>query len=213
VELSDALRHLIVEKLAADLRGGRKVSDLRFDHVYPPAIRTLSRTHWTPVEVALRAAELLTSSPETRVLDVGSGCGKFCTVAALAGRGRFIGIEQRPHLLATAKKVAEELGASRVSFISGNMADLDWSDYDAFYLFNPFHENLMKSIRIDETVPFMKGVYSRYVEIVRAKLLIANNGTRVATYHGFGGDMPLGYQLVKKEPMGTDFLELWTKTE
>ena len=213
MELSDALRRLIIEKLIADLRGGRKVADLRFDYVYPSAIRNLSRTHWTPVEVAIRAAELLTFSPETRVLDVGSGCGKFCTVAALSGRGRFVGIEQRPHLFATAKKAAEELGANRASFVFGNMADLDWSHYDAFYLFNPFHENLMKSIRIDETVPFMKGAYTRYVEIVRAKLWIARNGTRVATYHGFGGDMPLGYRRVKKEPMGTDFLELWIKSE
>lgn len=201
-----------VKEIAEDLRGGRKVTDFRFDQVYPPMIRKLSQIHWTPVEVAIRAAELLVSNRQTRVLDVGSGCGKFCAVAALSSSAHFIGIEQRPHLLATAKKAAAELGASQVSFIPGNMADLDWSFFDAFYLFNPFYENILKAIRIDETVAFNRDKFSRYVEIVRTKLRNAKIGTRVATYHGFGGEMPIGYRRIKKEPIGTSYLELWVKT-
>ena len=34
-----------VKKLVEDLRGGRKVTDFRFDQVYPPSIRKLSETH------------------------------------------------------------------------------------------------------------------------------------------------------------------------
>jgi protein-L-isoaspartate O-methyltransferase len=147
-----------IKKVAEDLQGGKMVTDFRFDQVYPPTIRKLSQTHWTPVEVAIRAAELLATSRQTRVLDVGSGCGKFCTVAALSNPAHFIGIEQRPHLLATAKKAAAELGASQASFIPGNMADLDWSFFDAFYLFNPFYENVLKAIRIDETVAVLSGL-------------------------------------------------------
>lgn len=211
MELSAALRRLIVGKLAEDLRGGRTVSDLRFDRVYPFSIRKHSRTHWTPVEVAVRAAQLLAPSEETRVLDVGSGCGKFCAVAALSGPGRFIGIEQRPYLSAAAERAAEELGANRASFVPGNVTDLDWSLFDAFYLFNPFYENMSKSIRIDETPSFGQGKFIRYVECARAKLRLARIGTRVATYHGFGGELPLGYRRLRKEPMGTDFLELWAK--
>ncbi len=201
-----------VGKLIEDLRGGRKVPDFRFDQMYPPSISNLSQTHWTPVEVAIRAAELLMPNEETRVLDVGSGCGKFCTVAALSGPGRFVGIEQRPHLFAAAKKAAEELGANQASFILGNMADLDWSSFDAFYLYNPFGENWKRSMRIDATVSLDKDKFARYVEIVRTKLEVAKDGTRVATYHGFGGEIPLGYKLAKKEPIGTDFLELWIRS-
>ncbi|PIR15353.1 MAG: SAM-dependent methyltransferase [Elusimicrobia bacterium CG11_big_fil_rev_8_21_14_0_20_64_6] len=211
VDLSVALRRLIVGKVVGDLRGGRTVSDLQFDQVYPPEIRRLSPTHWTPVEVAVRAGALLAPDESARVLDVGSGCGKFCSVAALSGLGRFIGVEQRPHLLAAAEMSAEELGADRASFVPGNMADLDWSSFDAFYLFNPFFENSSKSIRIDETVSFGGGKFARYVEVVRAKLDNAKAGTKVATYHGFGGEMPAGYRRVKKEPMRSDFLELWVK--
>ena len=43
--------------------------------------------HWTPVHVARRAAQFLVTGPETRVLDVGSGPGKFCLVGALATQG------------------------------------------------------------------------------------------------------------------------------
>ncbi|NNN05120.1 MAG: class I SAM-dependent methyltransferase [Elusimicrobia bacterium] len=200
-----------MKALAEDLRAGRTVADCRFDQVYPPEIRNLSRTHWTPVEVAVKAAELLRPTEQTQVLDVGSGCGKFCAVAALSGPGRFIGIEKRPHLLAAARKAAEDLGARRASFLPGNMADLDWSAFDAFYLFNPFYENRMKSIRIDETVVLRAEKFFRYVEIVRSKLTCAKDGTKVATYHGFGGEMPLGYGRVDRVSIGTDFLELWVK--
>lgn len=202
-----------VDRLVEDLRCGRKVTDFRFDQVYPPTIRKLSETHWTPIEVIGRAAELLVANDKTRVLDVGSGCGKFCTVAALSWRGKFIGIEQRPHLAEVARKSAEELGASQASFIHGNMADLDWSLFDAFYLFNPFYENKVKSIRIDDTVSHNLSKFNRYIEIVRAKLSAARPGTKVATYHGFGGDMPIGYHLIQREPAGTSTLELWMKLD
>src|SRR3954469_15119917 len=84
-----------IKVLAEDLRGGRKVTDFRFDQVYSPHIRKLSETHWTSVEVAIRASELLVTSERTRVLDVGAGSGKFCIVGALSSRAQFTGIEHR----------------------------------------------------------------------------------------------------------------------
>lgn len=207
----DKRRSDMVRKLVEDLRSGRKVTDFRFDQVYPPAIRKISQTHWTPIEVICRAAELLVANDGTKVLDVGSGCGKFCTVAALSGRGNFIGVEQRPHLADVARKVADELGAGHATFIHGNMSELDWSNFDSFYLFNPFYENKMKSIRIDDTISHNQTKFDRYVETVKAKLRIARPGTKVATYHGFGGEMPLGYHLIQQEALGTSTLELWIK--
>lgn len=202
-----------IKVLAEDLRGGRKVTDFRFDQVYSPPIRKLSGTHWTPVEVAIRASELLVRDGRTRVLDVGSGSGKFCIAGSLFGRAQFIGVEQRPHLIEVARSAAKSLGADQASFVLGNMADLDWDFFDSFYLFNPFYENQMKSIRIDETVSHSQEKFRRYVEIVRAKLRGAKTGTKVATYHGFGGDFPLGYHLLQKEPIGSSYLEVWVKLE
>ncbi len=202
-----------IKKIVEDLRGGKRVTDFRFDQVYPPTIRKLSGTHWTPVEVAVRAAELLATTEKTRVLDIGSGSGKFCTIGTLFTRAHFIGVEQRPHLTEVARKIAEELGAAQASFIDGNMIDLDWSFFDSFYLFNPFYENQVKSIRIDDTVSHNEDKFQRYVETVRTKLRLARPGTKVATYHGFGGNMPLGYHLARKERLGSSFLELWVKLE
>ena len=210
---TEAKRQERVDRLAADLRGGRKVTDAQFDQIFPPLIRKLSGVHWTPVEIAIRAAELLATGEKTRVLDVGSGAGKFCLVASLSARGQFTGVEQRLHLLQTAKNCAEELGASQASFVLGNMADLDWDFFDAFYLFNPFYENVLRSIRIDNTVSHSQVKFNRAIETVRNKLIAARLGTKVVTYHGFGGEVPRGYHRLKREPIGTSCLELWVKLE
>lgn len=202
-----------IKKLVEDLRGGRKVTDFRFDQVYSPIVRKLSGTHWTPVEVAIRASELLVTNEKSRVLDVGSGCGKFCTIAALSSRGHFIGIEQRAHLAEVARTTAQKMGASHASFIHGNMIDLDWSFFDSFYFFNPFYENKLPSIKIDETVALNRDKFNRYIDTVRTKLRVARPGTKVVTYHGFGGDIPSGYELTKKVPIATSCLELWVKLD
>lgn len=200
-----------IKNLIQDLRGGRKVTDFRFDQIYPLNIRRLSEIHWTPIEVAIRASELLVTSEKSQILDVGSGCGKFCVVGALSSPGQFTGIEQRPHLVDIARITAENLNVHQTSFLVGNMADLDWSCYDAFYLYNPFYENEVRQICIDDTVSRNQDKFRRYIDVVRSKLRLAAPGTRVATYHGFGGEMPFGYQLVKQEPFGNNYLELWVK--
>ena len=41
----------------------------------------------------------------------------------------------------------------------------------------------------------------------------AKVGTKVATYHGFGGEIPIGYRSTWKEIAGTGLLEVWTKVE
>ncbi|MBI2363035.1 MAG: hypothetical protein HYV15_06605, partial [Elusimicrobia bacterium] len=62
------------------------------------------------------------------------------------------------------------------------------------------------------TVPSTGQNFARCVAVVQAKLRDARTGTRVAMYHGFGGDMPAGYEQVSREALGTAFLELWVKT-
>ena len=47
------------------------VDDLNFDNIYPHSIKILSDVHWTPLEVALKASELLVKNSETKVLDIG----------------------------------------------------------------------------------------------------------------------------------------------
>lgn len=209
----DEKRRERIENMAKELRQGRRVTDFRFDQIYPPEIQKISGMQWTPVDVAIRAARLLACDGQTRVLDVGSGCGKFCVVGAFSSPARFIGVEEQPRLIEVANRTIAMLKAERVSFVLGNMADQDWSLFDAFYFFNPFHEHKLRSARVGTTSSSDEGKFDRYVEIVRAKLSGVRDGTRVATYHGFGGDMPAGFQLVRREPVHTSHLELWVKVE
>jgi SAM-dependent methyltransferase len=202
-----------IQNLVEDLRLKRKVANSLFDQIYPVEIQKYSSIHWTPVQVAIRATEFLVTNEKSRVLDVGSGCGKFCIVGALSSPGQFFGVEQRPHLVEVAHRAAKRIGANRASFIQGNMADLDWFCYDSFYLYNPFYENEMKFNRIDDTVQFSRENYNYYVGVVQTKLQNLLQGTKVVTYHDFGGEMPPSYHLVKKELIGTGFLKLWIKLD
>lgn len=193
------------------LRNGVLPSDRDFDAVFSRATRLLSSAHWTPVDVAVCAAEMLVTDSRTRVLDVGCGPGKFCLIGAATQAARFAGVDQRAHLLAEGRSIAENAGISNVGFIHGNMMDLDWSEYDAFYLYNPFFENLCMPAIIDETVPLRPEYFYRYVEIVQQKLMDLPMGTRVVTYHGFGGEMPYGYRMAANREIGSDFLQYWVK--
>ena len=201
-----------IKEITNDLQLGKTVTDRRFDQIFPEEIRNLSETHWTPINVAIRAARMFSTEEKTRILDIGSGCGKFCTVAALSCRGQFIGVEQRPHLVDIARKAADAMNVTNVTFIQSNMIDIDWNFFDGFYLFNPFYEHKIRAIRMDANLYYDEERFERYVEIVRSKLRIARPGTKVVTYHGFGGEMPANFECVKKELAGTHALELWVKS-
>ncbi len=122
--------------------------DARFDLIYPPEIRELSPRHWTPVAVARKAAQLLVAGPDTRVLDLGCGPGKFCIVGALTTAGHFTGIEQRDQLADLARETIRREAIPNAEIIHGNLTRIDFSAYDAFYLFNPFEENLFITARL-----------------------------------------------------------------
>jgi len=187
--------------------------DKAFDSVYPDWVRFLSQHHWTPVEVAQRAAELLVTSASTRVLDVGSGAGKFCIVGALTTQGQFCGAEQRAHLVEVAREAAHYYGVGRrAHFIHGNITSINWREFNAFYLYNPFSEHVRGWLGVmDQTIDFAPALRERYIRFTRRQLAAAPVGTRVVTYHGFGGDMPPGFRCVRREGQGTDFVELWVK--
>jgi SAM-dependent methyltransferase len=198
------------------LRDGGRMPDRDFDEVYPKWARTLSRTHWTPVDVAARAAAFLTETggeeAPARVLDVGSGVGKFCLVGALTTPGIFTGAELRPKLAALASEVARRYSVKRCTFTTVDAFALDWQQFDGFYLYNPFAEHLPGSPVIDEDLSRAPDKFHKYVNQLEARLETLPEGARLATYHGFGGRMPFEWAPVTTMRLHGGSLNLWQKT-
>jgi SAM-dependent methyltransferase len=187
--------------------------DDAFDACLPPGLARKARLHFTPVEVARQAAVMLAPRPGMVVLDVGAGVGKLCLVAALeVPDARFVGVELRPHLVAVANRLAAACALGNVTFVAGDALGLDWSAYDAFYFFNPFAEQLFdRGLNLDDKLVVDPIHYALYVDAVRTRLAAARRGSRLVTYHGYGGEPPAGYDLVREVGIGSDVLALWVK--
>jgi len=199
----------------AAFREGTDVTDWQFDaSLFPPSLGGfVSRCHWTPLVVARRAAALLADGGRPRILDVGSGVGKFCIVGALTTEASFVGVEQRAGLVETAREAASRCGAQRASFIHGNVFDVNFADFDALYLFNPFLEMIEPlQFPIDDAVPISPTRHAEYVAATRSRLNEARPGTRVVIYGGFGGEIPDGFTCELEEDCYRDVLTCWIKS-
>ena len=200
----------------ADLETGICVPDTQFDKIFPSSIRDQARIHWTPVSAAIDAVKLFSDptigAPSTHVLDVGSNVGKFCIVCALASSMRVTGVERRRKCVDTARAVTRAQRVERVRYLWRDMEDVEWSEYNGIYLYNPFHENIDAEIRIDNEVAFSSELFDRYVLAVQRKLASCARHTRVVTFYGFGGSLPSDFERVDVGHLGVhEKLELWIK--
>ncbi len=184
------------------------IEDEKFDLVFPSRLRKLSSLFWTPVAVAAEAARFLAPAPDVRVLDIGCGPGKFCLVAAMLSEAHFTGIEHRGELVAAAKQAAMKLKLTNVEFIHANMLEIDFGNYDAFYHFNPFEEN-MYGHKIDSAVLLSATLFKKYTDYVSEQLGQRPIGTRVVTYAGYADDIPSCYDC--ESTLFGDDLKFWIK--
>jgi SAM-dependent methyltransferase len=187
-------------------------SDAAFDAVYDVGIRALSEQHWTPVAVAGRAARLLALAGAKRILDVGSGAGKFCIVGALCTAAEFVGVERRAGLVEVARRAASGLGASRATFVHAKVEAFSFSGFDGFYLYNPFYEHVSeKRLNIDGGVKRTPKAHRSVIRATAERLRSAAPRAFVVTFHGSGGVMPRSYRFLGDELAGNDRLEVWVK--
>jgi predicted O-methyltransferase YrrM len=203
-----------VRHVAEALRARMCPSERSFDRFLPRELRRVSRQHWTPLVVALRVAEWLEDVAAENVVDIGSGAGKFCVATALASRCDFTGIEQRPRLVEAARALARIFGVDdRVRFIHGNLRECSIPDADAYYLYNPFLENLLEpGEHLDDDVEFSDARYMRDIAFVEELLARARVGTYVIKYNGFGGRMPSTYDEFRVDREMPNVLRMWQKT-
>lgn len=187
-------------------------TDEAFDELYSYRIQALSRVHWTPLRVVRLAADFLTSGPPAKILDIGSGSGKFCLAGACyAPRHFFYGVEQRASICKQARIAQKKIGVSNVSFIHDNFTRIDLRKFDHFYFFNSFYENLHDEDRIDNKIDYSEALYRYYVRYLHHGLQQMPKGTRVATYHSLCEEVPLSYDLVDTLEGGN--LNFWIKSE
>jgi SAM-dependent methyltransferase len=190
----------------------RTVEDNAFDAVYDRRIRDLSMRHWAPVVVAARASALLVEAGATRILDVGSGVGKFCLVGALRTNAEYVGVELREDLVLVAREAAKTLGASRATFVQADVADFPFDGFDGVFLYNPFFEHVSRLRPIDKTVERSRATYQRLVTTTVAKLAQMSTPGAIVTFSGFGGRVPPdAFEFLGEEAAGNDWLERWVK--
>jgi SAM-dependent methyltransferase len=185
-------------------------SDTRFDHLYPSSIQELAKRHWTPLNVARKAAGFLGAENNARILDIGSGVGKFCLAAAYyKPKAFYYGVEQRKSLIYKAETARQVLRLENVSFIHGNFTQLDFRNYDHFYFYNAFYENLSGTDRIDESIDYSGELYNYYNRYLYKQLELKPAGTRLAAFHSLEDEVPQSYHVVGSE--FDNLLKFWIK--
>jgi len=180
-----------------------------YNSIYPENIRQLSGKHWTPVSVAKIAAEYLAAGSGTKVLDIGSGVGKFCMIGSALTEGHFTGVEYREELCNLSNELARKYDLANIEFIHSNITGIDFKEYQAFYFFNSFIEHMSESEVMDSSVPVSPQLYGKYNQYLRMQFAGMPVGTRLATYWGNSEEVPRGYVVQATAFEGE--LKMWEK--
>jgi SAM-dependent methyltransferase len=204
---------MAAQRVAESFHSGSCPADRAFDRLLPDELRGVSGQYWTPLAVARRAAGWFDDLGIRTVVDIGSGAGKFCVAAALAGHCRFTGLELRPSLVASARALTRLFELHhRVSFVEGAFGVVATPSADAYYLYNPFGRYLLGPAHgVDASVELSDTRCARDIAAVEELLRRAPGGTYVLTYNGFGGRVPDGYQQIRVDRKLPNELRLWRK--
>lgn len=185
-------------------------SDTAFNKLLPENLQQIAKIHFTPAHIAQLAAEWLTEDGVKKVLDIGAGVGKFCIAGALKSNSFFYGTEHRPNLVKVAEELLHIYNIKNALIECRNITDVNFSDYNAFYLFNPFWENIMFTKRLNDEVPLADSLYHNYVNFTRVQLDVLSKGTRLVTYHGDALEVPDSYKKLRESKDG--LLKFWVRS-
>jgi SAM-dependent methyltransferase len=184
-------------------------NDAEFDWIYPEHLQLMSLKQWSPIAIARKAAEYL-AVRNAKILDVGSGIGKFCLTAAHFYPDCFyFGVEQRHELVHYANTAKKYLGMDNVNFIHANITQVNFREFDHFYFYNSFYENIDQKNAIDDTIATSHSLYTYYSQYLMSVLKEKPQGTRVVTYQSLGEIIPPDYKLI--DLSCDSLLRLWIK--
>lgn len=177
-------------------------SDLKFDAIYPKTYQEHSARHFTPVAIAVKAAKWLASDPEDKILDIGSGVGKFCCIGSSVSGAQFYGVEKRKTLINLSNKIKRSYQLKNVHFVNKDFTELDFSRFSGIYFFNSFQEQMDETCVLDETSRVSLEAYQLYHEQLRLKLEECKPGTRLVTYYTMKNKIPSSYRFIDANETG-----------
>lgn len=186
-----------------------ELTEESFNSCLPDYLQNRSKRFFTPFQIAQTATEWLTEDGKKRILDIGAGIGKFCIAGASCSESFFLGIEHRPSLVKIANELISRFDIANAVVQNGNITEIDFENFDAFYLYNPFFENIMPSLRLNNEVELAASLFGYYFNHTEKQLNKAKSGTRLVTYHGNNFEVPGSFQKVKENKDST--LKLWIK--
>ena len=196
--------------LFKNIQSNIEIVDTDFDLVFEERIQGASPIHFTPLKVAKLAARYLANEKGVKVLDIGSGAGKFCMIGSVCTEGYFVGVEQRERLHLEALRISQKYNLTNVSFINTNITNISFKDYDAFYIFNAFYENIsLFGGSIDDDIELKRELYESYSLYVKEQLSEMPIGTKLVTYFSFGKEIPDNYEIQFKA--FDEKLKMWEK--
>lgn len=172
-----------------------EITDSLFDADYPETVRKHSFIHWSPVEIIETSIDWLELNEDSRVLDIGSGAGKFCIVGAMRSRAHFTGVEKRKDLVLASEKLASKHALNNVSFLEEDITSINFADYTHFYYYNPFCEYIAEFDRIDNTIIYDPDSFRKYEDYVIESFEKLPKGTRVVSYCSGTFPFPASYRL------------------
>ncbi|MBK9736924.1 MAG: class I SAM-dependent methyltransferase [Saprospiraceae bacterium] len=186
-------------------------TDLEFDVIFPFELKETSNIHFTPVDVSILAARYLATNEDSKILDIGSGAGKFCLIGSACSEGTFTGVEQRKKFCVIADGIVIKYNLANVTFIHSNITDVVFSDFTGFYFFNAFDENKHIADRIDDEAFLGRDLYETYSNYVKKQLHTMPKGTKLVTYFSYSTEVPDSYTLMESSFEGK--LKYWEKLE
>ena len=98
-----------------------------------------SSSAWSETNHIITAAKFLGLSKNPKILDIGSGVGKFAIIAGeTRKRMKITGVELQNEYYNVANEILSRHPNKNVNFINADFLSLDVSSYTGFYFFNPF---------------------------------------------------------------------------